>query len=60
MRDPNYKLQTPLTKIARLRKPYGPSMRFVGEQPREMRRRRMQRPKPAPLLDLLSAGDHNA
>ena len=33
MRDPNYKLRTVLTKISRLNKPYGPNMRFEGDQP---------------------------
>jgi hypothetical protein len=53
MRDPNYKLRTELTKISRLNKPYGPSMRFVGEQPdtkRTHRRRRPAKPVRHPLL----------
>jgi hypothetical protein len=54
--DSNHKLRAAPTKIGRLRKPYGPSMRFVGEQQRETRRRRTRRPKPAPLLDLLANG----
>jgi len=53
--DPDYKLRASPTKIGRLRRPYGPSMRFVGEQPRETRRR-MRRPRPAPLLDWLANG----
>jgi hypothetical protein len=52
MRDPNYKLRTVLTKISRLNKPYGPSMRFMGDQPDTERthRRRRRKARPAPLL----------
>jgi hypothetical protein len=48
--DPNYKLRTSLTKIRRLRKPYGPG--FGGAD--DGKRRRRRRLKPAPLLDLIS------
>jgi hypothetical protein len=51
--DPNYKLRTSLTKIGRLRKPYGPGFGATDDG----RRRRGRRPKPAPLLDLISGGD---
>jgi hypothetical protein len=52
----DYKLKGAPTSIARLRKPYGPSMKFVGEQRCEMQRRCMRRPRPAPLLDWLANG----
>jgi len=44
---PNYKVRTVLTKIGRLRKPYGPGF---GQ---EHHGRRHRRPRPAPLLDLM-------
>lgn len=51
--NPDYKQRASPTKISRLRRPCGPSMRFVGEEPRETRRR-TRRPKFAPLLGRLS------
>src|SRR5262249_41029660 len=48
--DPNYRLRFDATKVGRLFAPYGPNMRFVGDnQPTEHKRRRRQ-PQPAPLL----------
>jgi hypothetical protein len=52
--DPGYSLHVP-PRIGRLRAPYGASMRFVGDDQSatDKKRRRRQRPQPAPLLDLL-------
>jgi len=55
----DYKLKGAPTSVARLRKPYGPSMKFVGEQQCEMQRRRTRRPKPAPLLDHLNTENNH-
>ena len=52
--DPNYRLRTSLTKIGRLRKPYGSGFGLVDDDQHQGKRRRRQRLKPAPLLDLLS------
>lgn len=51
--DPEYRLHVP-PRIGRLRKPYGSSMRFVGDdQSTSNKGRRGRRPRPAPLLELL-------
>jgi hypothetical protein len=50
--DPSYKLQHK-TSYGHLRLPYGPTMKFIGDDPEatESRRQHYRRPKPAPLLD---------
>jgi hypothetical protein len=48
--DPKYKLRTSLTKIGRLRKPYGP--RF-GRADDDQGKRRRRKVAPAPLFDAL-------
>jgi hypothetical protein len=51
--DPNYKLRSELTKIGRLRKPYGRGF-FRNDPTSDEKHGRRQRLQPAPLLDLLN------
>lgn len=58
--DPRYRLPSNTARgvaIGRLSERYGPSMKFVGDtaDSRSKRSRRAQRPRPAPLLDLLQS-----